>query len=65
MERSTIHYLKQKGWSNSAIAEAVGCHRDTVSQWDSADCPTALPEVEEPLPGRTERVFVSAAPQGE
>lgn len=32
MERSTIHYLKQKGWSNSAIAEAVGCHRDTVSR---------------------------------
>ncbi len=24
------YYLKQKGWSNLAIAEAVGCHRDTV-----------------------------------
>ena len=30
MERSTIHYLKQKGWNNSQIAAAVGCHRDTV-----------------------------------
>jgi transposase len=30
MERSTIYYLKQKGWSNSQIARAVGCHRDTV-----------------------------------
>lgn len=30
MERTTIYYLKQKGWSNLAIAEAVGCHRDTV-----------------------------------
>lgn len=30
MERSTIHYLKQKGWSNRQIAKAVGCHRDTV-----------------------------------
>ena len=32
MERSTIYYLKQKGWSNVATAEAVGCHRDTVSR---------------------------------
>jgi transposase len=32
MERSTIYFLKQKGWSNLAIAEAVGCHRDTVSR---------------------------------
>jgi transposase len=32
MERSTIHYLKQKGWSNLQIAKAVGCHRDTVSR---------------------------------
>jgi transposase len=30
MERSTIYYLKQKGWSNRQIAKAVGCHRDTV-----------------------------------
>jgi transcriptional regulator with XRE-family HTH domain len=30
MERSTIHYLKQKGWTHSQIAMAVGCHRDTV-----------------------------------
>ena len=32
MERSTIYSLKQKGWSNLAIAEAVGCHRDTVGR---------------------------------
>jgi transposase len=30
MERSTIYYLKQKGWNNTQIAKAVGCHRDTV-----------------------------------
>jgi transposase len=30
MERSTIYYLKQKGWNHSQIAKAVGCHRDTV-----------------------------------
>lgn len=30
MERSTIYYLKQKGWSNTQIAKMVGCHRDTV-----------------------------------
>ncbi len=24
------YYLKQKGWSNLAIAEAVGCHRDNA-----------------------------------
>ena len=32
MERSTIYYLKQKGWSNLAIAEAVGCHQNTVGR---------------------------------
>jgi IS30 family transposase len=32
MERSTIYSLKQKGWSNLAIAEVVGCHRDTVGR---------------------------------
>ncbi len=32
MERSTIYYLKQKGWSNTQIAKAVGCHRDTVGR---------------------------------
>ena len=30
MERSTIYYLKQKGWTNTQIAKMVGCHRDTV-----------------------------------
>jgi transposase len=32
MERSTIYYLKQKGWSNLAIAEAVGCHQNNVGR---------------------------------
>lgn len=32
MDRSTIYYLKQKGWSNIQIAETVGCHRDTVAR---------------------------------
>ncbi len=32
MDRSTIHYLKQKGWSNVEIAEFVGHHRDTVAR---------------------------------
>lgn len=30
MERSTIYYLKQKGWNHTQIAKVVGCHRDTV-----------------------------------
>lgn len=30
MERSTIHFLKQKGWTHRQIAKAVGCHRETV-----------------------------------
>ncbi len=32
MERSTIHYLKQKGWSNVQIAEFTGHHRDTIAR---------------------------------
>jgi transposase len=32
MERSTIHYLKQKGWSNVQIAEFTGHHRNTVAR---------------------------------
>jgi transposase len=32
MERSTIYYLKQKGWNNSQIAKLLGCHRDTVGR---------------------------------
>src|SRR5689334_23391247 len=32
MDRSTIHYLKQKGWTNTQIAQIVGHHRDTVAQ---------------------------------
>lgn len=32
MDRSTIHYLKQRGWTNIQIAEFVGHHRDTVAR---------------------------------
>ena len=32
MDRSTIHYLKQKGWTNTQIAQLTGHHRDTVAQ---------------------------------
>lgn len=32
MERSTIHYLKQKGWTNVQIAEFLGHHRDTIAR---------------------------------
>ncbi len=32
MERSTIYYLKQKGWTNTQIAKVLGCHRDTVGR---------------------------------
>ena len=32
MDRSTIHYLKQRGWTNTQIAAFVGHHRDTVAR---------------------------------
>lgn len=32
MERSTIYYLKQKGWSKVQIAEFTGHHRDTIAR---------------------------------
>jgi transposase len=32
MERSTIYYLKQKGWSNVQIAAFSGHHRDTIAR---------------------------------
>ena len=32
MDRSTIHYLKRKGWTNTQIAAFVGHHRDTVAR---------------------------------
>jgi transposase len=32
MERSTIYYLKQKGWTNVQIAEFTGHHRDTIAR---------------------------------
>lgn len=32
MERATIYYLKQKGWTNVQIAEFTGHHRDTIAK---------------------------------
>src|SRR6266699_416133 len=32
MERSTMYYLKQKGWTNVQIAECTGHHRDTIAR---------------------------------
>src|SRR5258707_15492371 len=32
MERSTIYYLKQKGWTNVQLAEFTGHHRDTIAR---------------------------------
>jgi len=32
MERSTIHFLKQKGWTNVQITEFTGHHRDTIAR---------------------------------
>jgi len=32
MDRSTIYYLKQKGWTNTQIAAFVGYHRDTIAR---------------------------------
>lgn len=32
MERATIYYLKQKGWTNTQIAEFSGHHRDTIAK---------------------------------
>jgi transposase len=32
MDRSTIHYLRQKGWTKTQIAAFVGHHRDTIAR---------------------------------
>lgn len=32
MDRSTIHYLHQKGWSKTEIAAFTGHHRDTIAR---------------------------------
>jgi transposase len=32
MERSTIHYLKKRGWTNVQIADFTGHHRDTIAR---------------------------------
>ena len=38
---------------------------DTIRQWDTANNPTGLPQVEEPLPGTSNRVFMPAVLQGQ
>jgi transposase len=47
MERATIYYLKQKGWSNVQIAEFTGHHRDTIAK--------VLKEGIEPKPQKRDR----------
>jgi transposase len=47
MERATIYYLKNKGWSNVQIAEFTGHHRDTIAK--------VLKEPIEPCPKKRER----------
>ena len=42
MERSTIYYLKQKGWANVQIAEFTGHHRDTIARVLREDVAKAL-----------------------
>src|SRR5919199_2158640 len=32
MDRSTIYYLTQKGWTNTQIAAFMGHHRDTIAR---------------------------------
>lgn len=32
MDRSTIHYFHQKGWSKTEIADFLGHHRDTIAR---------------------------------
>ena len=32
MDRATIHYLHQKGWTKVEIAAFVGHHRDTITR---------------------------------
>ena len=48
-----------------ALAAAGLTLGDTIRSWDTADNPTDLPEVEEPLPGAANRVFMPAVLQGE
>jgi transposase len=40
MDRSTIYFLHQKGWTNLEIAEFVGHHRDTIARVlrEGVDC---------------------------
>jgi len=44
MDRSTIYFLHQKGWTNLEIAEFVGHHRDTIARVlrEPIDRPPAL-----------------------
>ena len=48
-----------------ALAAAGLTLGNTIGHWDSADDPTGLPEVQEPLPGAANRVFMPAVLQGQ
>ena len=48
-----------------ALAAAELTLGDTIRQWDTAENPTYLPEVAEPLPGTANRVFIPAVLQEE
>jgi streptogramin lyase len=48
-----------------ALAAAGLTLGDALKNWDTANNPTGLPEVQEPLPGTANRVFMPAVLQGE
>jgi len=53
MDRSAMHYRKQRGWTNQQIAEFTGHHRDTVAR--------VLRESIEKEPARRQRRALAAA----
>lgn len=57
MERSTIHYLHQKGWSKTEIAEFLGHHRDTIARV------LREPLDKQPAPRQRESAIAVFAPQ--
>jgi hypothetical protein len=48
-----------------ALAAAGLALGSTIANWDSADDPTPLPKVKEPLPGAPHCVFIPAILQGQ
>jgi len=57
MERSTIHYLHQKGWSKTEIAEFLGHHRDIIARV------LREPLDKQPAPPQRESAIAVFAPQ--